>query len=129
MRAPILLLVSALALAACQTPREACVSEASGELRTVDALIAETRGNLDRGYALETEQEVEVIRDTCRVEIGDDQVAEVPCDRTDVDEVQRPVAIDLNAERAKLDSLLERRGALAAQRDEQLRFCVAAYPE
>jgi hypothetical protein len=46
-----------------------------------------------------------------------------------VDEVQRPVAIDLNAERAKLDSLLERRGALAAQRDEQLRYCVAAYPE
>jgi hypothetical protein len=67
-----------LALAACQTPREACVSEASEELRTVDALIAETRGNLDRGYALETEQEVEVVRDTCRVEIATDQVPTSP---------------------------------------------------
>lgn len=129
MRAPLILLVSALALAACQTPREACVSEASDELRTVDALIAETRGNLSRGYALETEQEVEVVRDTCEVELSDGTTGRVPCDRTDVDEVQRPVAIDLNAERAKLDSLLERRGALVAQRDEQLRYCVAAYPE
>ena len=51
MRAKTLLLVSALALAACQTPREACVSEASQELRTVEALIAETRGNLSRGYS------------------------------------------------------------------------------
>ena len=49
----VLALVPVLALAACQTPREACLSQASSRLRTVDALIRETQGNLDRGFAIE----------------------------------------------------------------------------
>lgn len=126
---PVLALLSAVALAACQTPREACISQASRELRTVESLIAETRGNLDRGYALETRQEVNVVRDTCTVEMSDGTEARIPCDRTDVDDVSRPVAIDLSAERAKLESLLEQRGRLLAQRDAQLQYCVQAFPE
>lgn len=127
MRLPPLALL--FALAACQTPREACVAEGSEELRTVESLIVETRGNLERGYAVETDQEVEVIRSTCTVELDDGSSGRVPCDRTDVDEVERPVAIDLNAERAKLDSLLESRGRLLAQQEARLQACVAAYPE
>jgi hypothetical protein len=124
-----LALVSVLALAACQTPREACLSEASSRLRIVDSLIRETEGNLDRGFALETEQEVEVIRDTCRVRLEDGTTGTVRCDRTDVDEVQRPVAIDLRAEQAKLDSLLEQRARLVAERDTRAQACIATYPE
>ena len=122
-------LLALLALAACQTPRESCISEASEELRTVEALIAETRGNIGRGYALETDQEVRVIRTTCTVELDDGTEARVPCDRTDVDDVERPVAIDLNAERLKLESLLEQRGRLRAQQEVAVRNCVAIYPE
>ena len=124
-----LLPLSLLLLAACQTPREACLSQASSELRTVEALIAETRGNLERGYAIEIEQEVEVTRDFCTVTLEDGTEGRVRCDRTDVDEVERPVAIDLRAEQAKLEGLLERRGALVARQEAQAAACVAAYPE
>ena len=122
-------LLPVLALAACQTPREACLSEGSRELRTVESLIRETQGNLQRGYAIETEQEVEVIRTTCEVELEDGTEGRVPCDRTDVDEVERPVAIDLVAERAQLDSLLEQRGRLLGQAQARQQACVATYPE
>ena len=124
-----LLLASAVALAACQTPREACLSQGSRELRTVESLIRETQGNLSRGYALETRQEVDVIRTTCEVKLDDGTTGRVPCDRTDVDEVERPVAIDLVAERAQLDSLLEQRGRLLGQAQARQQACVATYPE
>ncbi len=126
---PLAALLPILALAACQTPREACLSEASHELRTVESLIRETQGNLQRGYAIETEQEVDVIRTTCEVELEDGTEGRVPCDRTDVDEVQRPVAIDLVAERAQLDGLLEQRGRLLGQAQARQQACVATYPE
>lgn len=122
-------LVSALALAACQTPQEACLSSASRELRVIDSLIQETQGNLRRGYAIEQSQEVRVRRDFCRVEVenGDDRL--IPCEDTDVIDVERPVAVDLNAEQAKLDSLLERRARLAREQGARVAACRTAYPE
>ena len=122
-------LIPVLALAACQTPREACLSEGSRELRTVESLIRETQGNLQRGYAIETDQEIEVIRTTCEVELEDGTEGRVPCDRTDVDEVERPVAIDFEEERAQLASLLEQRGRLLGQQQARQQACIAAYPE
>jgi hypothetical protein len=126
---PVTALLSALVLAACQSPQEACLSEAGRELRTIESLIRETEGNLRRGYAIETEQEVDVIRQVCDVELDDGTEGQVRCDRTVVDEVERPVAIDLRAEQAELDGLLERRQILLGQQNARLRACVAAYPE
>ncbi len=126
---PVLLLIAAVGLSACQTPREACVAEASEQFRTIELLIAETRGNLDRGYAIETEQRIDVDREICDVELPDGTERRFFCDDTDVVEVERPVAIDLNAERAKLDSLLEQRGRLLGQQEARLAACRAAYPE
>ena len=129
MRPVLAALLPVLALAACQTPREACLSEGSRELRTIESLIRETQGNLSRGYAIETEQEVEVIRTTCEVELEDGTEGRVPCDRTDVDEVERPVAIDFEEERAQLASLFEQRGRLLGQAQARQQACVATYPE
>ena len=42
------------ALAACGTPQEQCISCNTRDLRTVDRLIAESEGNLQRGYAYES---------------------------------------------------------------------------
>jgi hypothetical protein len=126
---PALALLAALGLAACQTPREACISEATRELRTIESLIRETEGNLQRGYAIETEQEVDVVRDFCNVELEDGTDRLVRCDRTVVDEVERPVAIDLRDEQAQLDGLVERRQILLGQQNARIRACVAAYPE
>ena len=127
--APSLVLLSALALSACQTPRESCISSASRELRTVDSLIRETQGNLSRGYAIVTEQRIDVDRRICEVELEDGTERHYFCNDTDVVDVQRPVAIDLRAEQAKLDSLLERRVSLAAEREARVQACVATYPE
>jgi hypothetical protein len=115
-------------LAACATPREACIDAASRELRTVESLIRETQGNLARGYAIERGQELRVDRDWCTVELPGGGLARVRCDETRVVETERPVAIDLRAEQAKLDGLLERREGLAREREAAVRACVAAYP-
>ncbi|TNC63902.1 hypothetical protein [Rubellimicrobium roseum] len=127
--APAAVLLSALALSACQTPRESCIAGASRELRTVDLLIRETQGNLNRGYAIETSQRIDVDREICEVELEDGTERRYWCEDTDVVDVQRPVAIDLATEQAKLDGLLERRAALAAERDARVQACVATYPE
>ena len=124
-----LALLAALALAACETPRESCLSSASRELTVVDSLIRETQGNLQRGYAIDRDQVVSVDHDFCRVQRRDGSVRLRPCDRTHVQNVRRPVAVDLRAEQAKLDSLLERRAALASQTAARQRACVATYPE
>ena len=121
-------LLPLLALAACQTPREACLSDAARPGRVIESLIAETSGNLARGYTIEEDQEVRVDRDTCRVRLDDGSVGRVRCDETRVIDVSRPVAIDLVAERAQLDSLLGQRALLDAERDARARGCIQAYP-
>jgi hypothetical protein len=63
------------------------------------------------------------------VELEDGTEGRVPCERTDVDEVERPVAIDLAAERVKLDGLLESRGRLLGRAEATQQACLAAYPE
>ena len=119
----------ALGLAACQTPREACISQGSSQLRVIEGLIAETQGNLARGYAVEEDQEVRVRRDLCTVENDEGEVSHVFCDRTVVTDIERPVAVDLAAERRKLDSLLDQRAGLQSQQLSRAQQCVALYPE
>ena len=48
-----------LLLVGCGTPQEQCIRYNTRDLRTVDRLIVETQGNLDRGYAIETVTEYE----------------------------------------------------------------------
>ena len=124
-----LALLAALALAACETPRESCLSSASRDLSVVESLIRQTEGNLQRGYAIEVDQVVDVDRSFCRVEREDGDIDLVPCDRTEVENVRRPVAIDLNAEQAKLDSLQDRRATLLSQTAARQQACLATYPE
>lgn len=127
-----LVLLSTLALvAACATPREACISGAQRELRTLNGLIAETQGNLARGYALGQNQEIRVVRERCPVydsegnETGTFTICEVPETVT----TQVPVAIDLNAEQAKLRSLLDRKAQMETQVNAAIQQCIAANPE
>ncbi|WP_273689524.1 hypothetical protein [Ketogulonicigenium vulgare] len=116
-------------LAACQTPREACISDASGNLPTINRLITEAEGNLARGYAIGTREEVEIERDYCTRTLQDGSTTEVRCDRARTVERRVPVGIDLNAERAKLESLYQRQAQLQRQIAPAIQACVAAYPE
>ncbi len=119
-------------LAACGTPQEQCISRNTRDLRTVDRLIAETQGNLDRGYAFETITVYEDYWAYCqgpRVAEGEP----VPPPRLCLDErpvtEQRPKAIDLNAEARKLDSLKAKRRDLARKAEAVIAQCKAEFPE
>jgi hypothetical protein len=120
------------ALAACGTPQEQCISRNTRDLRTVDRLIVETEGNLQRGYALETVTRYEDYWDTCldRVVVGD-HVGIQPrmCLRERSYTEQRPRAIDLNAEAQKLESLKVKRTELARAAAPVIAQCKVDYPE
>lgn len=124
-----LALIAALALSACATPQQRCIGAATGELRTLNRLAAETRANIARGFALRTETEVRTVRETCTGQNEDGSTFTFRCDEVETRDRQVPVAIDLNAEQAKLDSLeariAEREQALGPRVDA----CREAFPE
>lgn len=118
-------------LAACGTPQEQCIAKGTRDLRVVDRLIAETEGNLARGYGY---QNVTVTRPQW-VDCTARPTPKNPTPKRDIcfDEVttttREAVALDLNAEADKLASLKTKRRdlnraalALAAQ-------CKAQFPE
>ena len=119
-------------LAACGTPQEQCISRNTRDLRSVDRLIAETEGNLDRGYAFETITVYEDYWTACPVHAPvEGQPAPKPrmcLDERPVTE-QRPKAIDLNEEARKLDSLKAKRNQLARQAEKVIAACKVQYPE
>lgn len=106
-------------LVACASPQERCIANASKDLRVVDGLIAELRLNISRGYAIETEQFTVTDSRICRDSDGKAHV----CTSERVKTTSSPVAIDLNAERAKLASLEEKRRELAARTQRELAAC------
>ncbi len=120
------------ALAACGTPQEQCISRNTRDLRTVDRLIADSEGNLDRGYAFETITVYEDYWTTCPQPAPvEGQPAPTPrmcLDERPVTE-QRPKAIDLNEEARKLASLKEKRKSLARQAEAVIAQCKGQYPE
>lgn len=117
-----------LVLSACATPREVCLADANRELRTFERLIAQTRGNLSRGFAIEERQKIKEVPDTCQSELPDGTEISVRCTKVAVRDVKTPVAIDLNAERAKLASLEERQRQLQINANAARQQCIAAHP-
>ncbi len=124
---PVLLFVTG-----CGTPQEQCINRNTRDLRTVNRLIAETQGNLDRGFAYET---ITVYRDEW-VYCDQPAVAEgepAPPPRLCLDEraetERRPKAIDLRAEAQKLEGLVAKRSQLARAAEPVIAQCKAQYPE
>jgi hypothetical protein len=119
-------------LAACGTPQEQCINRNTRDLRTVDRLIRESQGNLDRGYAYETVTVYEDYWTTCPMPApveGEPPPKPRMClDERPVTE-QRPKAIDLNEEARKLASLQQKRKELARQAEAVIAQCKAEYPE
>jgi hypothetical protein len=125
--------VFCLMLVACGTPQEQCIARETRDLRVVTRLIAETQGNLARGYAFEEYTTYDIDYIPCGF-LPDDGDPATPREtrfcRDRVPEIERrPVAIDLAAEQRKLDSLLDRRRALEERAAAVVEACKAAYPE
>ena len=128
MRASVMLL-PLLALTACATPRERCVNQANSEVRVINSLITQTQGNLTRGYALAEQQEVRVLRRSCEGTNADGSTFRFPCEETETFTRNVPVAIDLNAEQSKLESLQDRLALEQRRAQTATRQCIAQYPE
>lgn len=127
-----LVLLTFATLAACGTPQEQCITRNTRDLRTVDRLIAESEGNLVRGYAFETVTVYEDYWAYCpQAPVAEGEPAPPPrlCrDERPVTE-KRPKAIDLNEEARTLASLKEKRTSLARQAEKVIAACKAQYPE
>lgn len=129
MKRPALALLTLLA--ACGTPQEQCIQRNTRDLRTVDRLIAEAQGNIDRGYALENVTITQEHWGYCEQPQlpGQPPVSAVPCMIEHDVTVQRPKAIDLADEAKKLESLKSKRKDLAKAAEAVIAQCKAEYPE
>lgn len=126
---PALIILPLVALTACATPREECISDATRDTRVLSGLINETRANLARGYALDQRQDVRTLTRTCRGKNDDDSTFFFPCNETETFTTTVPVAIDLEAEQAKLRSLEERFAVTQASSNQAVAQCIAVHPE
>jgi hypothetical protein len=116
-------------LAACGTPQERCIARETRDIRVLDRLIAETQATIARGYALQTETFVISQTYPCRVAAPGGQTRTTLCDRDEVVERTRPVAVNLEDERAKLRTMEARRAELARDSAGAVAACRAAHPE
>ena len=120
---PILCLVL---LAACASPRERCLKDATRDLVVLDDLIVETRATIERGYALRTVAEPETFFRLCIGGPFDENVWGSFCRSTEWVERSEPVAVNLDDERAKLNSLLAKREDLVRRAALAQAACPAA---
>jgi hypothetical protein len=104
-------------LIACASPVEQCKRKATQDLSIVRALIADTQATLERGYAIETETRTVLYTDFC-LGHGRQQGGFHFCTRAQPVQSRKPVAVDLNVERAKLRTLQRKEKQLA--RDAQI---------
>lgn len=126
-----LLLAPLLLLVACGTPQEQCISANTRDLRVVERLIRETEGNLARGYGYVTVTEYEADWVDCTpdpTEENPNPTQQLCFDRVPVT-VRKEVALDLNAEAAKLESLQAKRATLSRAAESLIAQCKAKYPE
>lgn len=118
-------LIALLTLTACASPQEMCIYSASKEVRVMSDLISTTQGNINRGYAIGTEKYFEDEQQVCGQIDGEDVFCTIPVAYSrDV-----PVAVDLDAEQAKLNSLIKKRRQLQQRANAVIAECKIRHPE
>jgi hypothetical protein len=126
-----ILLPTLLILSACGTPQEQCISAATRDMRVVDRLIAETEGNLTRGYGYEnvTVYVTEWQDCTPAATTANPEPKPRVCLEDVPQTTRQPVALDLAAEQAKLTGLKQKRAQQAKAAASAINQCKAQYPE
>jgi hypothetical protein len=124
----ILSLVAIFLLAGCATPREACVASATRDLNVVRALISQSEGNLNRGYAVRRVQTQSVYSVICPGTGGKHGPIEW-CERTHTFNKKVPEAIDLSTERRKLRDLRVKEAQLSRKSSRAIQQCNQSFPD
>jgi hypothetical protein len=113
-------------LGACAAPPAPCGAAADRDLAALDALIAETEANIARGYAVRPDRSRTIAFGGCtgngRSRGG---VGITICGSREVPLGTTPVAIDPDAERAKLAGLRRQRDERAAAAAAERAQCAA----
>ena len=125
-----LLLLALVPLVACGTPQERCVRSVTKDVRVLDRLIATSRGNLERGYAYETQGYYDTEYRICGyTTIKKDKLRPIWC-LEDVWTTRRVrVAINLDDEAATLKTMEVRRAEMAHEAQPAIAECAALHPE
>ncbi|MDZ7905405.1 MAG: hypothetical protein U5N55_06265 [Cypionkella sp.] len=118
-------------LGACATPQERCINDATREMNIVSQLIAQTQGNLQRGFALQEETVYRSDFEDCTPAPTKAHPNPKPrlCPVQVPETTTKAVAIDLTAENAKLTSLEKKRAQQKKVADAAIKQCRAVYPE
>jgi hypothetical protein len=104
MKKSILVLLGAFFVAGCASEYDQCVSRAYSDVRSIQAGIATSEGNLSRGYAIHVSQEPYTEFETCY----DSSNNPYSCPKTYYRTVETPVAIDASLEKSNLSRLKAR---------------------
>lgn len=111
-------IAAALALSACASPQERCITDATKDLSGLDAQIAEAEINISRGYRVQDAAIDSIGVQACnqiggvRICVGGEQ------------EIQgRRIPIDVASERARLQALQTRRASEQATMERQIAAC------
>jgi hypothetical protein len=118
-------------LAACGTPQEQCIAANTRDFQVVSRLIRDTEANLERGYGYETVTKYEYrwIDCTPRPTKAIPNPKSEMCFEDVPITVRQEVALDLNAERAKLKSLKAKQAAQSKAAESVIAQCRAKYAE
>jgi len=119
---PTLALMLLLILAACASPRTACLQRAAAPLRALDADIAETRAVLAYGYRPGRDRGISAGLAFC----ADGSPITLCLSGERPLAQRRVIAVDPAAERARLRALEARRPALAAAAARAAAICPAS---
>ena len=120
-----LILINCLLVAACATPREACMQTANRDLTVLRSLIAESEAVLDRGYAVETTDSFVLVSQPCFTKDHPKRWCERPVPVTS----KKAVAVDLSAETRKLNGLRKKEQQLRIRTIRDFESCKVTYPE
>lgn len=123
------LALSAL-LAACATPRQQCISNATSEVRQVRNALLTAQENVARGYAIHKQSVPYTVQRICyRIDPATSASVPYPCPQTAYRIQTTPVAIDVAQERVKIAEYKRILPRLAATAETKVRQCEAAFPE
>ena len=113
------LLTASFLLFACTSPEERCIADAMEGLAEIDAEIAETQANLERGYRLQ-DRTIDTVGLKFCSPLGSNGSL---CLGGTKDIEPKQVPIDRAAEQARLNQLLSQRNAMMDRANTQLEAC------